>query len=283
MIVDGCQGRYVMMDIKHVERILVNLLTNSVKFTPAGGKITLQVNVLYHQNHAEHTYIIRDNGIGIRESFQKKMFLPFEQDTVDGEYQDGTGLGLYICKNLVDLLGGTISCKSSTGMGTEFTVRMTYSLANDEQIALGSNRTLNYEDRILYGKNILLAEDNHIVAEVIIKILSTKGIHAQLARDGQEAVQLFQSHGPYYYQAILMDLMMPVMDGSEAAREIRQIDQEDAKSIPIIALTADISENLQERCLEDGMNECICKPIDPDRLFNCLAHEFEKNSREETN
>ena len=281
MIVEGCKGRYVMMDIKHVERILVNLLSNSVKFTPAGGKITLQVNVLYHQNHAEHTYIVRDNGIGIRESFQKKMFLPFEQDTIEGEYQDGTGLGLYICKNLVDLLGGTISCKSSTGMGTEFTVRMTYTLANEEQIALGSNRSLTYEDRVLYGKNILLAEDNHIIAEVIIKILSTKGIHAQLARDGQEAVQLFQSHGPYYYQAVLMDLMMPVMDGTQAAHQIRVLDQEDAASVPIIALTADITDNIEEKCRESGMNAYICKPIDPDRLFNCLATEFEKNSQDE--
>ena len=281
MIVEGCKGRYVMMDIKHVERILVNLLSNSVKFTPAGGKITLQVNVLYHQNHAEHSYIVRDNGIGIRESVQKKMFLPFEQDTIEGEYQDGTGLGLYICKNLVDLLGGTISCKSSTGMGTEFTVRMTYTLANEEQIALGSNRSLTYEDRVLYGKNILLAEDNHIVAEVIIKILSTKGIHAQLARDGQEAVQLFQSHGPYYYQAVLMDLMMPVMDGTQAAHQIRVLDQEDAASVPIIALTADITDNIEEKCRESGMNAYICKPIDPDRLFNCLATEFEKNSQDE--
>ena len=167
-------------------------------------------------------------------------------------------------------------------MGTEFTVKMSYALANEEQIALGSNRSLTYEDRVLYGKNILLAEDNHIIAEVIIKILSTKGMHAQLARDGQEVVQLFQTHGPYYYQAILMDLMMPVMNGSQAAREIRQLDQEDAATIPIIALTADISENLQERCLEDGMNDCICKPIDPDRLFNSLARVFDVNSREKS-
>ena len=275
MKIEGCKDRYVMMDVKHVERILVNLLTNSVKFTPAGGRITLQASVAYNDNHAEHTYIVRDSGIGIRDNFQDKMFLPFEQDSLDGEYHDGTGLGLYICKNLVELLGGTITCKSKLGAGTEFTVRMTYLLASDEQIRMNSHPAETYEDQVLYGKNILLAEDNQIVAEVIIKILGLKGIHAQLARDGQEVVELFRMHGPYYYQAVLMDLMMPVQSGLEAAMKIREMPQEDARSIPIIGLTADATDNVQERCRIAGMNDCICKPIDSDKLFNCLSREME--------
>ena len=275
MNIKGCQGRHVMMDVKHVERILVNLLTNSVKFTPAGGKITLEVFISYHGNFAEHTYVVRDNGIGIRESFQKRMFLPFEQDYTDGEYHDGTGLGLYICKNLVDLLGGTITCQSQPGRGTAFTVKMTYSLASPEQISMAVHHPSSYEDQILFGKNVLLAEDNNIVAEVILKMLASKGIHAQLARDGEEAVNLFRIHGPYYFQAILMDLMMPIKNGAEAAREIRMLPQEDAATIPIIALTADVTSGVEERCKKDGMNNCITKPIDAEHLFDCLSREFE--------
>lgn len=278
MRVEGCKAKYVMMDVKHVERILVNLLTNSVKFTPAHGKVSLQVNVSYHDKLVDHTYIIKDNGIGIREDFQSRMFLPFEQDNVDGEYQEGTGLGLYICKNLVELLGGTISCKSQPGKGTEFRVHMTYTLANEEQIALGSKRTVSYEEQILYGKTVLLAEDNHIVAEVIIKILDMKGIHVHLARDGQEALDMIKAHDPYYYQAVLMDLMMPVLDGLKAARQIRELPAEDAKSIPIIAITADVTEKTMERCMQSGMNYCICKPVDPEELFSCLAREFESGN-----
>ena len=278
MRVEGCKGRYVMMDIKHVERILVNLLTNSVKFTPAGGRITLQVDVKYHDRQAEHTYTIRDNGIGIRENFQQRMFLPFEQDHAEGEYHDGTGLGLYICKNLVELLGGTISCKSKPGTGTEFVVNMSYALASEEQIALRTNQPISYEDQLLYGKTILLAEDNHIVAEVIIKILDMKGIHVHLARDGQEVLEMYGAHDPYYYQAVLMDVMMPVMDGIQATKLIRTLERPDSKTIPIIAITADITDQTMTKCTQAGMNDCISKPVDQEKLFTCLAREIDKNS-----
>ncbi len=275
MQVSGCEDRFVMMDVKHVERILVNLLNNSVKFTPSGGQISLDVHVSYQDSHANHVYVIRDNGIGIRESFRERMFLPFEQDDADGEPYDGTGLGLYICKSLVDLLGGEISFHSKEGRGTEFTVRMTYPLASPEQINMRQPLSITYEDHILYGKNILLVEDNTLVAEVLIKILSTKGMHAQLARDGREAVNMFRARGPYYYQAIIMDLMMPLLSGEDAARMIRSLNQADAGTIPIIALTADATEHVYDRCREAGMNDCICKPADPDRLFGTLAREFE--------
>lgn len=273
--VEGCQNRYVLMDQQHVERILMNLLSNSLKFTPENGRISLIVNVDYHDGKAFHTYIVKDNGIGISESFQARMFLPFEQDSVDGEHHDGTGLGLYICKNLVELLGGTIECVSEVGKGTSFTVKLSYSIATDEQIELQTHRTETYEDQVLYGKNVLLAEDNHINAEVIIKILNTKGIHSELARDGQEVVDLYKSRGPYHYQAILMDLMMPVKDGEEAAREIRSSGLEDSESIPIIALTADVTDDVETRCRDAGMNYCISKPIDAEDLFYHFAEAFE--------
>jgi len=177
----------------------------------------------------------------------------------------------------VELLGGTISFRSSQGNGTEFTVRLSYALASEEQIRVGVRRTTTYLDQVLYGKNVLLAEDNHVNAEVIVKILGMKGIHAHLAADGQEAVELFRSHGPYYFQAVLMDLMMPVISGVEAAKKIRQLPQVDAGTVPVIALTADVTEEVKERCRQAGMNAFIEKPIDPDRLFGVLAAQFDRS------
>ena len=275
--VEGCANRYVLMDAKHVERILVNLLTNGIKFTPAGGKVSLDVRVSYRDKHAEHTYIITDTGIGITPALQKRMFLPFEQgDSAEG-FQDGIGLGLFICKSLLELLGGTISCKSEPGKGSQFTVKLSYSLATDEQIILRTSRTETYQDNVLYGKTVLLAEDNQINAEVIIKLLNLKGIHSELARDGQEAIELFRAHGPNHYQAVLMDLMMPLMSGEEAARIMRSLPQEDAETIPIIALTADATPEVEERCEKVGMTCVVTKPIDPEKLYAELARVFEED------
>jgi two-component system CheB/CheR fusion protein len=276
LAVSGSKGRYVLMDSHHVERVLMNLLSNSLKFTPEGGTIFLDAKVRYKGNRSYHTYVVKDNGIGISESFQQRMFLPFEQENADGEYHDGTGLGLYIVKNLVELMGGTIECQSLLGHGTTFTVNLSYELATDEQIQLQTHRTGTFEDQVLYGKNVLLAEDNQINAEVIIKILSTKGIHAELASDGQEAVDLFRMQGAYHYQAILMDLMMPVLNGLDAAAKIRATDSPDAATIPIIALTADVTEDLEERCQEAGINRAVGKPIDSAKLFAQLAEEFQR-------
>ena len=274
--IHGSRNTYVMMDTEHVERILMNLLSNAVKFTPAGGQIKLDINVRYGGNLVEHTYTVADTGRGISEGFLSKMFLPFEQEEDFEEAHQGTGLGLYICKNLVDLLGGTITCSSKLGEGTTFKVVLTYNKATTEQIQILKNRLTTFEDRILYGKNVLIAEDNHINAEVIIKLLAKKGIHAELARDGQEAVEMYAARGAYYFQAILMDIRMPVKNGLQASKEIRQMDSEDAATITIIGLTADIQEKTEEECTAAGMNTFLCKPIDTNQLFATLADEFER-------
>ena len=276
MDVRGCEGRYVMMDEKHVERALMNLLSNSIRFTPAGGQISFLVSVRYRDGRAEYIYVVRDNGVGISEDFQQKMFLPFEQSNESLEYNDGTGLGLFICKNLIELMGGTISCWSKVGEGTEFTVKISYLLASEEQIAVHSHQAETFEDQALYGKNILIVEDNNINAEVIMELLNTKGIHSEWARDGQEAVNIFESRGEYHFQAILMDLMMPVKNGVDAAKDIRSLPMRDAEEIPIIALSADVTEDAKERVRNAGMNVLISKPIDRERLFTYLAKEFAK-------
>ena len=272
----GCRSRYVLMDTEHVERILLNLLSNAVKYTPQGGNIRLQTTVTYTGEKAKHVYIITDSGRGMSEAFQSRMYLPFEQEAVDSTSREGTGLGLYICKNLIDMLGGTISCTSHPGEGTEFVVTLTYDLATKEQIRLHSQQLHTYEDQLLYGKNVLVAEDNNLNAEVVIKLLSKKGIHAELARDGQEAVELFRRKGPFHFQAILMDVRMPVKDGLQAAREIRQSGLEDAASIPIFALMADIQEETEQKCRDCGMDGCLTKPMDMDQLVAKLSKAFEE-------
>ena len=275
--IKGCEDRYVMMDTEYVERILINLLSNAVKFSKPGGTVDFVTNVTYKNGRARHVYTITDNGMGISEEFRKKMFMPFEQENRENiALRDGQGLGLYICKNLVDLLQGTINCESVKGKGTTFTVVLEYELASEEQIRLHRKKFTTYEDNVLYGKNVLVAEDNSINAEVIMKILENRGVHSELARDGREAVEMFCSKGPYHYQAVLMDLMMPLLDGQEAAKAIRESGTADALTIPIIALTADAYDDLEGKCLNAGMDGYLKKPIDTEELFRVLAREFDK-------
>jgi len=275
--IDGCENRVVMMDAEHVTRIIVNLLGNAIKFTRPGGRVDFEVSVLYTDTHASHTYTIRDTGRGISDAFQKKMFMPFEQEIPNEvDLRDGTGLGLYICRNLVDLLGGTITCHSKLGRGTTFIVSLEYDLATPDQIRNQNRRNSTIEGRMLYGKNILVAEDNTLNAEVIMKILETRGVHAELARDGEEAVELYEKSGPYHFQAVLMDVMMPIMDGHEAAKAIRACGLQDSKTIPIVALSADVDPANEKKCLEAGMNACLGKPINTADLFATLFREIEK-------
>lgn len=278
--IHGLENRYVFMDTPHVERILLNIITNSIKYTPRGGKITFDVEADYGSDQVTHTYRISDTGKGIRESFQRRMFRAFEQDNAEDESNAGVGLGLFICKNLTELMGGEISCESKTGQGSVFTVKLSYNLATEEQLALMNSRKNEYDKNSLFGKTVLFAEDNPINAEVIIKILSTQGIHTELARDGQEAIDMFNLYGEHHFQAIIVDLMMPVMSGEEAARRIRKLPNPDAKTIPIIALTADITNNVDERCRAAGMNACVNKPLEPEKLFAILSDEIEKAARQ---
>ncbi len=273
----GSKGRYVLMDTPHVERVLLNLLSNSLKYTLPGGKIDLKEEVTYHGALAEHVYRITDNGCGISEEFQNRMFKPFEQDHNENYVQEGTGLGLYIVKNLIDLLDGKITWKSKVNEGTTFCVTLTFPIATPEQVAMSKKRSETYEDKILAGKRVLLAEDNPINAEVIAKILNSKGIYTEIASDGEEALEMYRSHDAYHYQAILMDLMMPILSGEEAVKAIRGItDHEDSATIPIIAVTADLTANTPDRLRAAGIDAFVSKPIEPGKLFGILAKKFEK-------
>ena len=280
--ISNCRNEVIMMDVDHVARILVNLLGNAVKFTEKGGDVSLVVDVVYlAEGRVEHTYRIKDTGIGISREFLPKMYLPFEQDSAaQSRNREGTGLGLFISRRLINLLGGTIECRSEVGKGTEFTVKLAYDVASEDQRKLMRRaEKKDYDIRNLKGKRVLVVEDNQINAEVIMHILEWKGLVADHAENGRNALEKFKAslkNGPKY-DVVLMDLRMPVMDGFECARKIRELKNGWAQKIPIIALSADVYDRADEECYENGMNARVAKPIDTGELFRVLEREMIKD------
>jgi two-component system CheB/CheR fusion protein len=232
--------------------------------------VTFDLKVTYlADDQVRHTYTITDTGCGISEEFQERMYIPFEQENNSFTVSNtGTGLGLFICKSLVDILGGTIACKSQKNEGCTFTVTFVFNLATEEQIKKQSRSASDLESQILYGKNVMVVEDNSINAEVIMRMLQTRGMHAELAMDGVEATDLFKTGDTYRYQAIIMDIRMPVMDGLTATRAIRNSGREDSKTIPIIAVSANAFEDDKKASKDAGMNSHLSKPVDPKLLIS---------------
>ncbi|MDD3795519.1 MAG: transporter substrate-binding domain-containing protein [Lachnospiraceae bacterium] len=260
-----------LFDKLHLQQIFVNLLNNAIKFTPAGGHIRLLIdNPPSDDQHALIRFLVSDTGIGMERSFiEEKLYQPFEQERRwNGEGEIGTGLGLSIVKNLVGLMNGTITCESEAGKGTCFTVLIptTYVEAEPE-----AQQPVLPDHSKLRGRHILLCEDHPLNREIIIKLLEKYQIEVNAAVDGREGLDLFCSSPIGYYDAVLMDLRMPVMDGLEAARRIRGADRLDAVSVPIIAITANVFEEDVESSKAAGMNAHLAKPIDPEMLYETLC------------
>ncbi|MBQ6385646.1 MAG: response regulator [Lachnospiraceae bacterium] len=274
----GSENKAVLMDTDHVARVLVNLLGNAVKFTKPGGLVELIADAHYLQDDTVHyTYQIKDNGCGISREFMNRMYLPFEQDDATrSPNREGTGLGLFISKRLVDLLGGTISCASELGEGTTFIVDFDFPIASEEQIYLNCRKEAVPDLTGLEGKRVLIAEDNSLNADVLKSILETHRILVDIAENGKVAVERVQKEGDGFYDAILMDLRMPVMDGLEAAEEIRRIGTKYALSVPIFSLSADVYENIEDKCRAAGINACLKKPLNSKELFAALARALQK-------
>jgi len=212
--------------------------------------------------------VVSDDGIGMSDEFMPHIFEPFAQERQKGYESVGTGLGLSIVKKLVDLMGGTITVKSEKGKGTAFTVRLHFEEAKD---AAALEKVSNPLSNInLSGKRVLLCEDNALNREIAVAIIQDKGIIVETAENGEIGVQKFSASAAAEYDAILMDIRMPVMDGYEATRQIRAMNRPDAKAIPIIAMTADAFADDVQKCLQAGMNGHISKPIDPDRFYEIL-------------
>lgn len=261
----------VMVDRLRFNRIFFNLLSNAVKFTPEGGRVTLAPHIVSEKDRILYVeFTVKDNGCGMSKEFMKTIFQPFEQEyTAENASRQGSGLGLAITKQLVDLMGGTITVESEQGKGSAFVVSLPMRLADKKPVSGGQTESIDLSK--LEGKRVLICEDNDINAEIEKALLEKKGIASDWAMDGAAGVEKFASSPGCFYDAILMDVRMPIMDGIAAARTIRKLSRPDAESIPIIAMTANaFSEDVQE-CLKAGMNSHIAKPVDPQVLYRELA------------
>ena len=255
-------------------QIIFNLLSNAVKYTPEGGTITYKItDDILPGNRMEITHEVKDTGIGMSETFQKVLFDPFSQESRDDSTRAyGTGLGLAIVKKLVDRMGGTIQVSSTLGKGSDFIVKLNFDTIPVEEYQKNLKGRENKEERdaFLAGKHILVCEDHPMNQEIVKTLLEEKKCVVSLAEDGQKGVALFKKSNLNYFDAVLMDIHMPHMDGLDATREIRQLDRTDAKKVPIIAMTADAFLEDVKKSFAAGMNEHITKPLDPEVLYEVL-------------
>lgn len=265
--IDRVPSRIPLLDKLRINQVLFNLLTNAVKYTPVGGNIGFYGKTEQAGEQLHLLLRVSDTGRGIGKDFQKIMFEPFRQEdqvrSLDDQ-QISSGLGLAIVKRIVDLMDGTITVQSALGEGTVFTIEFIVNSVDATQFrAASSKKSTEPAVSVLAGARVLLCEDNKINQEIAATLLSTMGIHSDLAENGLAGKQLFEASSPGYYSAILMDIRMPIMDGYEVARAIRAMARPDAAAIPIIAMTADAFDDDIKKSIDAGMNGHIAKPIDP--------------------
>lgn len=263
----------VLCDRLRLGQVLINIISNSIKYTEEGGTIDLSVaeQPSASDKYAAYTFTVRDNGIGMPKEFIDRIFEPFEREkntTLSGIH--GTGLGMSITKNIVDMMGGSISVESEQGVGTTVTVSLTFPLSSELPHEQADNHAGHSEHTAPSGRRILLVEDNELNQEIALMILSDAGFEAELAENGKVAVDKLSASAPGYYDLILMDIQMPVMSGYEAARAIRALPNRQLASIPIIAMTANAFEEDRREALKAGMNGHIAKPIDVPTLLDTL-------------
>jgi len=271
MVSAGVGDRYIGDDMR-LKQVLINILSNAVKFTEAPGHITLAVERIgAFADHSTLKFTIRDTGIGMDAEFLPRIFDAFSQenDRRDSKY-GSTGLGMAITRSIVEMMNGTITVRSEKGKGSEFTVILTLKNCGDQEAASRPEQTGETQRTDLAGKRILLAEDVVINAEIMKELLDMKEAQADHAQNGRIAVDMFEKSEPGTYDAILMDVRMPEMDGLEAAKTIRELPRADAKTVPIIALTANAFDEDVQRSLQAGMNAHLSKPVEPDLLYQTL-------------
>ncbi|MEI3192754.1 MAG: ATP-binding protein [Lachnospiraceae bacterium] len=257
----------------HVKRVMMNILSNAVKYNRANGQIYISCREIPSEQPGMTTmeFVCRDTGIGMTEEFQKHIFEPFAQEDAGSRTKfAGTGLGMAISKNLVEKMGGTITFESKEGAGTTFVIRVPFRIDTDKS---GRPETGEKTEVSIRGLHILLAEDNELNMEIAEFLLQNEGAVVTKAWNGQEAVEIFEKSGSGEFDVILMDIMMPVMNGYEAAKRIRSLDREDAQVIPIIAMTANAFVEDRMKAKEAGMNEHIGKPVDG-KLLVKVIHEL---------
>ena len=266
---------YVYSDELHLNQVFINLLSNAVKYTPEGGKVVYSAHQQSGVKDKRATYIFKvsDNGIGMSDDYKQHLFEAFSRDSVrEVSSVEGTGLGLSIVKRIVDLAGGKIDVESKQGEGTTFTVYLTFDVLDENEIArFVAENTLpdkSKSSNVFAGKRVLVVDDNEMNLEITQDILTDSGFLVESARNGEIAVDAIRSKEKSYYDIILMDIQMPVMNGYEAAKAIRNL--ENGTALPIIALSANTYEEDKELSLSCGMNDHIGKPIDPAILLDTI-------------
>ena len=263
--------RILIGDELRLNQVLINIIGNALKFTPEQGTITISAEqVMQEEEKVAIRFSVQDTGIGINEDNLTRIFSAFEQaeDNTARRF-GGTGLGLAISSNLVKLMGGKLDVRSEEGVGSEFFFTIRFPIAEEvqktEQVEAKETKQIHFE-----GKRLLVVEDNEINAEIAQTVLEMAGIESELAGDGQQAVDTFKEKPVGYYDAILMDIRMPVMDGLEATKCIRTLGKEDSRTIPIVAMSANAFDEDMKKSIESGMNGHLSKPIDIEKLYKVL-------------
>ena len=263
---------YIYADVPHLTEVCTNLVSNAVKYTGSNGTIRCDVTQKPGEKEGwcDTVITVADNGIGMSQEFQKHIFEPFEREhTSTVSKVEGSGIGMGIVKKLVGLMGGTVEVESKIGVGSKFTVTIPCRIASEEETQ--AKREVNHSDqKCLCGTRILLTEDNDLNAEIATELLQEEGCTVDRAKDGVECVDMLEKAADGTYQIILMDVQMPVMNGYDAARKIRRLDDAQKANIPIIAMTANAFSEDRQVALEAGMNDHIAKPIDMNILVPTL-------------
>lgn len=272
--------RYVYVDVTKMQQVIVNIFSNATKYTPAGGTLGLSVHELdcSRPGYARYCITISDTGVGMSEEFLQHVFDDFSRalDTTHSKIQ-GTGLGMGIAKKLVELMGGTIEVRSKLGKGTSVAVTLELRLAPEPQQESGQEQVI--DENIFQGKRVLLAEDNELNADIAGTILEDIGLQVDFAEDGQVCVNKLTAAEPGYYDLILMDVQMPVMNGYEATKAIRRLPDRQKALIPILAMTANAFEEDKREAMLAGMNGHLTKPINVNDLEAALHRELTRKAK----
>ena len=260
---------YVVCDQTKLQEIMLNIISNAIKYTPEGHSIYVEVHEAVSENPSKIRYIFscEDTGIGMSEEYLPHIYEEFSREHSTTENKvPGTGLGLPIIKSMIELMGGSIQVESRQGIGTKFTIDLSFDIALKEEV-YGSEDTIESSaSHTIKGKRILLVEDNELNAEIAKTVLEDVGALITRAENGQQALELFKEKPAGTFDVILMDLMMPVMDGYTATRKIRELERSDAKTVPIIAMTANAFQEDAEKCIAVGMNAHLAKPLDIEKM-----------------
>ena len=280
-VVLDVRHHYAVCDETKLQEIMLNIISNAIKYTPEGHSIHVEIHESVSENPSKVRYIFscEDTGIGMSEEYLPHIYEEFSREHTTTENKvPGTGLGLPIIKSMIELMGGSIQVESRLGIGTKFTVDLSFDIASKEEV-YGSQDTIKSSAiHTIKGKRILLVEDNELNAEIAKTVLEEVGALITRAENGQQAVELFKEKPAGTFDAILMDLMMPVMDGYTATKKIRSLERLDAKTIPIIAMTANAFQEDAEKCIAVGMNAHLAKPLDIEKMMITICRLVKKEN-----